>query len=187
MRFILIILLLFPFHSQAAFLLKYGLNYSSENDASDVDEYEKSRTFHKAYLGASVNSKKTLYFGWNVNSWNSEISKGSSPENSYSILEMGPRLVWFTNENHNLYFTAEWNPYARGDREKENVSREVQGSSMALGMGYRFRLSRLIGLGASIHYHSLSLNEEKIGSTENNISDSITHFMPMLEISILTR
>lgn len=117
MKLILIVLLLLPLSSQAAFLLKYGLNYSSENDDSSSDEYEKSRTFHKAYLGASVNGKKTLYFGWNVNSWSSEISKGTSPENSYSILEMG-RLVWFTSENHNLYFTAEWNPYARGDREK---------------------------------------------------------------------
>lgn len=58
---------------------------------------------------------------------------------------------------------------------------------MGVGAGYRFRLSRLFALGASIHYHSLSLDEEKIGSTENNVSDSITHFMPMLEISILTR
>lgn len=187
MKYILIILLLLPITSQAAFLLQYGLNYSNEQDDSGVEEYEKSRTFHKAYLGASVNGKKTLYFGWNVNSWSSEISKGSSPENSYSLLEMGPRLVWFTNENHNLYFTAEWNPYARGDREKANVSREVQGSSMAVGIGYRFRLSRLFGLGASLHYHRLGLDEEKIGSTENNISDTITHFMPMLEISILTR
>lgn len=187
MRFLLLLLLSFPMTAQANFLLQYGLNYSSQKDGSAESEFEESRTFHKAFLGASVNGKKTLFFGWNIHSWSSSLSQGTSPEDTYSLLEMGPRLQWFTNENYNLYFSFDWNPYVKGDREKAGTSREVSGSSMSLGVGYRFRLSRLWGFGAGIHYHTLGLKEEKVGSTENTVSDKITNLMPMLEFTIITR
>lgn len=187
MRFLLVLLVLLPLSAQASFLFQYGLNYSSEKDGSTDGEFEESRTFHKAFLGASVNGRRTLFFGWNINSWSSAISQGTSPEDTYSLLEMGPRLQWFWSDNYNLYFTAEWNPYAKGEREKIGSSRDISGSSLGFGVGYRFRLSRLWGFGAGIHYHSLGLKEEKINSTENNISDKITNLMPMLEISLLTK
>lgn len=187
MRFILMLLLVLPLNAQARFLLQYGLNYSSQEDSSDAGDFEESRTFHKAFLGASVNGRKTLFFGWNINSWNSTLSQGSGNEDTYSMLEMGPRLQWYTNDNYNLFFSAEWNPYARGEREKLGTSRDISGSSIGIGMGYRFRLSKSLGFGASIHYHSLSIDEEKIESTENNVSDKVTNLMPMLELTILTR
>jgi hypothetical protein len=166
--------------------LQYGLNYSKEKDDTANGDYDKARTFHKGFLGSSVNGKRTLFFGWNINSWNSSLTQGAS-ENTYSLLEMGPRLIWFTSDAYHLYFSLEWNPYAKGEREKSAVSRDIQGSSLGVGMGYRFKLSRLVGFGAGIYYHSLNLKEEKIDSTETNISDKVTHIMPMLELSILTR
>src|SRR5690606_14221 len=114
-------------------------------------------------------------------------SQGSGNEDTYSMLEMGPRLQWYTNDNYNLYFSAEWNPYAKGEREKTGVEREISGGSLGVGIGYRFRLSRTIGFGASIQYHSLTIDEEKIDSTERNVSDKVTNLMPMLELTILTR
>ena len=128
MKFILLALLSLPLSANASFLLQYGLNYSSQQDDSSEGEFEESRTFNKVYLGASVNSRKTLFFGWNINSWSSTISQGSAPEDTYSILEMGPRLQWFMNDNYNLYFSAEWNPYAKGDREKGGSTRDISGS-----------------------------------------------------------
>lgn len=187
MRLLLILLLCLPFSAQASFLLQYGLNYSSQQDSSDDGDSEESRIFHKAYIAASVNGRKTLFFGWNINKWNSAIKQGDGDEDSYSILEMGPRLQWFVNDNYNLYFTAEWNPYGKGDREKLGQSREISGSSIGVGVGYRFRLSRYVGFGAGIHYHNLSIKEEKINSTENDVSDKVTNLMPMLELTILTR
>jgi outer membrane protein assembly factor BamA len=187
MRFILLLILALPLSANAAFLLQYGLNYSSQVDGSDDGEFEETRTFHKALLAASVNGKKTLFFGWNINSWSSALSQGTADEDTYSMLEMGPRLQWFVNENYNLYFTAEWNPYAKGERDKAGSSRDISGSSMGFGIGYRFRLSRNLGFGAAIHYHTLSLDEEKVGSTENNVSDTVTNLMPMLEFTLITR
>jgi outer membrane protein assembly factor BamA len=100
---------------------------------------------------------------------------------------MGPRLQWFVNENHNLYFTAEWNPYATGERDKSGTSKDITGSSIGFGFGYRFKINRVLGLGASLNYHSLSITDEKIGTTEDTVSDTVTNMMPMLEFTILTR
>src|SRR5690606_13982930 len=98
MRIILILMLLVPFKSNASFLFNYGLNYSSEKEDSD-DNYEKTRTFHKLLLGASVNIRRTLFFGWNINSWSSSISRNSLKD-TYSLTEMGPRMLWFTNDQY---------------------------------------------------------------------------------------
>lgn len=187
MRFLIFILLCLPLISHASILIQYGLNYSSEKDVSENGDFEESRTFHKVLIGASVNQRKTFFFGWNISSWSSSLSQGTNPEDTYSMLEMGPRLLWFFDENYNWYATAEWNVYAKGDREKSSDDSEVSGSSIGMGIGYRFRISRFVGLGAGIHYQSLDIKEEKIGSTVNNVSNKITNIMPMLELSILTK
>lgn len=186
-HFLLALLICTPITAKASFLLQYGLNYSSQKDSSDAGDFEESRIFHKAFIGASVNARKTLFFGWNINSWSSSLSQGTAAEDTYNILEMGPRLQWFTNEDYNLYFSAEWNPYAKGEREKLGTKRDISGSGLGVGVGYRFKLSRFMGFGASLHYHSLNIKEEKVNSTENNISDSVTNLMPMLEFTILTK
>jgi hypothetical protein len=100
---------------------------------------------------------------------------------------MGPRLQWFINHGYNLYVSAEWNPYAKGEREKIELERKISGSSYGFGIGYRFNLSKVIGLGASLHYHSLTIREEKVDSSEMSVSDTITNLMPMLELTIITR
>lgn len=186
MKILLFLALLFPSLSHAKMILQYGLNYSSEKDDTSGDSYDKSRTFHKILIGAAINNRKTLFFGWNINSWNSSLTKETEDE-KYSMLEMGPRLTYFFTEDYNLYVTTEWNPYAKGDRDKTGTEMEISGSSLGFGMGYRFKLSRLMGLGAAIHYHVLNMKEEKDGSTENDISDKVSNVMPMLEFTILTK
>lgn len=180
--------LLLPSTGQAAFLLNYGLNYSAETDSTSNASYQQSKVFHKAFIGASVNGAKTLFFGWNINSWNTNLKFDSGNRDTYSLLEMGPRLIWYTNENYNLYVSAEWNPYTRGNRDKEGSNRKIQaGNSLGLGIGYRFRLNKVLGFGAGIHYHTLNLTEEKVGTTTNNLNDKFSNLMPMLELSLVTR
>ncbi len=186
MKIILLFILLIPGLAKANFLLQYGLNYSSETDNTSSDDYETKRTFHKVLLGASVNSRKTVFFGWNINSWSSSFTKVSDDEN-YSMTEMGPRLTYFFSDSYNGFLTAEWNPYAKGTRDKSGSSADVTGSSMAFGIGYRFKISQIFGLGAGLYYQSLSLSTETQNSTESSVSDKITHIMPMLEFTIITR
>lgn len=186
-HFLVLLLLALPITANANFLFQYGLNYSSGEDSSADGDSEQSRTFHKALLAGSINRNKTLFLGWNINSWSSSLKQGDGDEDTYSMLEMGPRLQWYTNDNYNLYFSAEWNPYARGEREKVGTKRDISGSSLGVGIGYRFRISRMMGVGASLHYHSLSISEEKVNNNEDDVSDKVTNFMPMLEFTILTR
>lgn len=183
--FLLAVLISLP--ARASFLLQYGLNYSSQSDSSKTGKGESSRTFHKGFIAASVNGARTLFFGYNINSWSSGLKQGTNKDDTYSMLEMGPRLQWFLNDNYNLYFSVEWNPYAKGSRNKAGINHDITGSSTGFGVGYRFRLSRLIGFGASLQYHSLSLSEEKTGTSTKSVSDGINNMMPMLELTILTK
>lgn len=187
MKKLLFLFVLIPLPSYASFLLQYNLNYSSETDETQGLDYEKVRTFHKVFLGASVNSRKTVFFGWNINSWNSSLTYRTNAEESYSLLEMGPKVQWYFNDEYHWYVDAEWNPYARGERVKDSITRDISGSSFGVGLGYRFKLSRLVGFGASIHYHTLGIDEEKISSTESERNDTISNLMPMLELSLITR
>ncbi|HXH76075.1 MAG TPA: hypothetical protein VNJ08_13980 [Bacteriovoracaceae bacterium] len=186
MRIIFLLLILFPLTSQASFLFNYGLNYDSETEASD-NEYTKTRTFHKVFLGASVNNRKTVFFGWNINSWTSTVTMGGGEEDNYSLMEMGPKIIWFIGESQNWYLSGEWNPYVTGTRTKLGTEGDIRGSGLGVGAGYRFRLSRLWGMGAGLHYHSMSMTDETIDNAKEDISDKVTNIMPMLEISILTK
>lgn len=182
---ILAVLLVSPVAS-ANFIFQYGLNYSSQEIAGD-SESTNSRTFHKILLGASINRNRTLFFGYNINSWSSAVSSGGGDEDTYSVLEMGPRLIWFMNEELNWYFSLEWNPYAKGSRDVAGESQDIDGSSTDFALGYRFKVSRLVGLGAGIHYHSYSVDESKVNNTSADVSDKVTNIMPMLELTIITR
>lgn len=184
MRTLIIFILFLTSSAHARLLINYDLNYSSEETDSNNVKGEKSRIFHKIYIGGSLNDRKTFFFGWNINSWSSEGKNGST-ETEYSMLEMGPKLLWFLNDNYNWYITGEWNPYARGDRKIGTTNEDISGSSYGAGIGYRFRLSRFMGLGAGIHYQTTKIDEAKVGSNERNVSDSVGHIMPMLELSAM--
>lgn len=184
MRAILFLFLLFPLTSHARLIINYDLNYASEESDSNSVKNEKSRIYHKIFIGGSLNDRKTFFFGWNINSWSSE-GKAGNAETEYSMLEMGPKLFWFLNENYNWYICGEWNPYAKGDRKLGATNEDISGSSFGGGIGYRFRISRFIGLGAGIHYQTTKIDEAKVGSNENDVSDSVNHVMPMLTLSAM--
>lgn len=186
MKKFIFILLLLPSFANASFMFQYGLNYAQSSDNTSSDDHDFNRIFNKVFLGASINGGQNVIFGWNINSWSSTLTKDSA-EDEYSLLEMGPKILWFLNEGNNFYVTAEWNPYAKGSRTKSSIDSDISGSSIGFGAGYRFRLSRLIGLGASLNYHTLTLSTETIGSTESSTSDKIGNIMPMLELTLLTR
>ncbi|MFL5785755.1 MAG: outer membrane beta-barrel protein [Bacteriovoracaceae bacterium] len=184
MRAFLILLCLLPFAAHARLIINYDLNYSSQSSDSNNVKSDQSRVFHKVFIGGSLNDRKTFFFGWNINKWSSEGKNGTQKQD-FSMLEMGPKLLWYLNENYNWFVNAEWNPYAKGDRKIGTVSEKTSGSSYGGGIGYRFRLSRFVGLGAMIQYQATNISEAKVGNNEKNVSDSISHVMPMLELSAM--
>ena len=185
--FLFFLCLFFTINARASLLLQGGLSYSSYSDTSENGEGDMTRLYNKLFLGASLNKKKTLYFGWNINSWSSSLKQGTNEEDSYGVLEMGPRLQLFLNDNYSFYLSAEWNPYIKGDRDKNGSNGDIEGSSYGIGAGYRFRLTKALGLGIAFHYQNLSVTKETINSTESTTSDSISNIVPMLELSFMSK
>lgn len=184
---LLVFFTLFSFQALARFTFSYGVNYSNQTDSSKVEENKHNRLFHKAFIGASFNRSDIFFLGWNINSWNSTTSYGSNNETTYQILEMGPKIQLYFSDSFNWYMSAEWNPYAKGSRNKANVAKDVSGSSFGVGLGYRYKISALWGLGASLQYHALALKEETRSSTTTSISDNVSNIMPMLELTVITK
>lgn len=172
----------------ASFQFSYGLNYESDKDTSSTETSEYLRTYHKIFLGASVNGAKTLFLGQNINSWSRELKQGTGGSAAeYSLLELGPKLLWYLSDNRSSYISLEWNPYAVGDRKLQGVEGEIRGSSIGVGIGYRFKLSKHLGVGGSLNYTKVSIKKETIQQTESDRSDSLTMIVPMLEIAYLTK
>jgi outer membrane protein assembly factor BamA len=182
MKTILFFLLLLPTLSHAKYLLHYGLNYSTEGTESSGSESERTRIFHKVMLGKSFNRRDTLFLGLNINSW-SLTSSTSSTETEFSMLEVGPRLMWYWDDTYRAYFSLDWNPYAKG----EDDNSEYSGSSFGAGVGYRFKISSMFGIGAGMYYHSLTLKEKTTGSTDTKIDLTYKNIMPMIELTLLTK
>ena len=179
-------LLLTSFSSYAKFYAQLNLSYLNFSDNSS-SEGKMTRSFQKLFLGASINSGNNLIFGWNINSWSSSIKQSSNDEETYNLTEMGPRLQYFTNDNLNFYTFLEWNPYAKGSRKNNGDNGDISGSSLGLGVGYRFRFSKKLGGGISLMYHNLSISNETVGSNESSRSDNISSIVPMFQISYVTK
>jgi hypothetical protein len=188
MILIAILTTLLSLQAKASFMMSYGLNYSSQEDSTSASGHSFGRTFNKIFLGGSINSNKNLFFGWNVNSWSSELKPKTGNKTEHSILEMGPKLVWFSSDEYKWYLSLEWNPYTKGDRATGGTKREVlSGNSYGFGFGYRYRISQMFGIGAGIHYHTFSPGEEKVGVLIEKPTVNVTNLMPMLELTFITR
>jgi hypothetical protein len=188
-------LILFPFifllslvcisNASAAYDFAYYFNYEKDEETQGETTNEYSRFYHKFFFGASLNRKDTLFLGQNINYWTRNLAQGSNNGTEYSMLELGPRLIYYFSESHNAFVSAEWNPYVSGDRTVATVESELRGSSVGFAIGYRWKIRGALGLGISVHYSKVSFNKSSRSGTETDISDSINFVMPMLEISLL--
>jgi hypothetical protein len=184
MRLLCCLIIFLSPSANARFGAFYSLNISNHNEAIGGQESDFNRTFHTLFLAGTVNGKESIFLGWNINSWSS-TGERNSDKSQLSVLEMGPRLIWFNSDQYNYYFSLEWNPYVRGTRTSSAENVEIKGNSFSAGIGYRFEISRSFGLGAGLYYHSLRVGEEIDGETHRTVSDTINMLMPKLEISMI--
>ncbi len=184
MKLLSILVLLFSHAAHARFTMHYSFHYFTQATKDGTVKTDKETTFHKLTLGGSVNSKDTVYLGWNINSWDTQSSY-SNTDSSLQLLEMGPRLIWYLTNKTTFFLSFEWNPYVKGKRDVQGTKTDVSGSSTAVGFGYRFEISRRTGLGAGVYYHSVGIKEQTANETTNKVSDSISQVMPKLEFTVL--
>lgn len=184
----LLVCLMLKADAATSLALTYNLNYDSTKDKSVNEPNTTSRTYHKIFLGASVNDNKSFFLGLNTNKWSNSIKQGNGhTEDTYSLTEFGPKILWFVSESRNWYFSADYNPVAKGTRTIQGVDSDLKGSSYGFSLGYRFKIAHRIGIGASITQVTTKFKKESVGGSENSINDSISFLMPMIELSYLSK
>lgn len=175
-------------HARGSFQFSYGLNYENDKDSSIAENSEYARTYHKIFVGASINGNRTLFLGQNINSWSRELKQGTNTTTAeYSLLELGPKLLWYLSDQYSSYISIEWNPYVQGDRKINGTEGEIRGDSIGVSFGYRFKLTKNFGVGASLNYSKVSIKKETISQNESDKSDGLTMIVPMLEFAYLTK
>ena len=179
----LLLFMSYPTSSEAAFLISSNINYQSDKDESAEQKSETSLNYIKLQLAASINKRDTLFLGWNINSWSKSIKYGTTNEDEYSILEMGPKFTWFTSDEYRFYFAFEYNPYAKGTRKIAGTERDTDGSSMGFGVGYRLKITKAFSMGASLYQMTTTVDTDTVTTTTTQRGDKVTFMLPMLELS----
>lgn len=182
----LLIFLLIPCSLHASLYIQHSLFYHTHDD--DAENFNYSRMNNYLFIGASIDKKKKFYLGQSVHIWSKEHQADSSSQTSeISITELGPRFIWFLNDAKTWRIGGAWHPYAKGDRTIDGENQEVSGSSYMGSIAYHFKLSKRFYMGGSINYHAYTVDSKVVENTEEDVSESYTAIMPMLEFSIRFR
>ncbi len=168
--------------------MDYKLNYQTETDGGD-QSFKYNRMMNSLYLAASMDRDKQFFIGQSIVSWNKTQQQGedSSDEFSMSLLELGPRLHYYFSQERTWYASFTYNFYSKGKSKLSGVSGDISGSGYIGSLGYHYDLSRTIGIGGSLNYHSVSIGERKVDSTTSDVSETYTAIVPMLEMAFRFR
>lgn len=187
-RNLLCLLLFTSSLAQASFYMDYKLNYQTETDKGD-QSFNSNRIMHSLYLAASMDRDKQFFIGQSIISWNKSQQQGEDSSNEFTmnLLELGPRLHYYFTQARTWYTSFTYNFYSKGKSKLAGTDGDVRGSGYVASLGYHYDLSRTIGIGASLNYHSVSIDERKVGSTTSDVSETYTATVPMLEIAFRFR
>lgn len=178
----LIVTLFFSINALAKLTLQTALNYTSDTDNDKTFEY--TRLNGSLFIGASIGKKDRLYLGQNVSQYTRTDNQDDTESAEISVLEIGPKMVYYFNDTKTIYFQATWNPYAQGDSSGAE-SKEISGWSYQVGVGYQLRVSRGFHLGASLNYHALNISEEKTSDGQaTEVSKTYSSILPMIELAL---
>lgn len=164
----------------------YNLNYQTESDGGDAPAFTYNKTMHNLFLGASLDVKKQFYLGQNILSWTRTAQQGndSATQTTMSLLELGPRLLYYFNDLRRWYLSLVYNFSVKGTSTINEEEGKIEGTSYIAALGYHYKVTKQIGIGGSLNYHVLTITARKIDSTDLEPSESYTAIIPMLEIAI---
>ncbi len=171
----------------ASFYFQNSTNYTTDSDSS-AQKLNYATTRNVTLLGATFLKQRNGVIGQNIVYWTRNAKEDYSGRvTNMNMLELGPRIQYFFDEIKTFYISAAYNIYAKGTRTIGGVAEQVRGSSYLVGMGYHFKVNRTFFVGLSMNYHSLSLSEKTVDTTETKISDTYNSFWPGIEFSLRFR
>ena len=161
----------------------YSFNMHTETDGGDAEAFSLAKTNHHIFIGLSVDRKEKFYIGQNINSWTKTQTKGEGDdEKTITLLELGPKFLYYFTKERVFYISAVWNFYAKGTSEESGGSSDVDGTSTLISLGYHYRLGDTFMLGASLNSHSVSITSKITDSEQEEVTDTYQSTFPMLEL-----
>lgn len=169
--------------SATRLLIQHAFNYHSHSD--DVENFSYNRMNNYLFIGASINKSERFFLGQSVHIWNKTHQAGSDGEAStISLTELGPRVVFLIGPLFRWHVSVAYHIYTKGTRSIEGSSEKISGSAMMGSLGYQIRLSKVFYMGASLHYHSMSITESVEDSEQTDVTNSYTTIIPAIEFSL---
>lgn len=167
----------------AGAFINYSLNYHSETDGGDTEEFSLSRLNNSLFLGASMDSGQKYIIGTNFISWNKTQSKGDGDtEKEISLIELGPKFLMYFSQARAFFVSLTYNFYSRGTGTVNGDSAEFNGSGLMGAFGYHMKVSKRFAMGASLNYHSTTITSSVVDNTESDVSDTYVSIYPMIEM-----
>lgn len=180
----ILVLSLCSWSVMAGLVFQLSGGYASSEDDAESGTYNALK--FQFFSGATFLRSQKLAIGWNVMQNNRELKVGESTTSAadLSILEMGPRLLFFLNETRSFVLSMNWNPFVDGDRTTTNgVGQDVDGSSMHFALSFQAKVSRKLFVGGGLNYHVVTITESVEGSTVTEVSQDYTDIYPSIDIS----
>ena len=170
----------------AGFWLQPSVHYATDSD--DVTEFEYALSHYSFLLGATFGKKGNWVVGQSVVSWTrSETSESNSNDNDISLLELGPRIMYFFGSSQNFYLSGTYNFYAKGTRNIGGSEYNISGSSYIGSMGLHLKTSKKVYIGFSLNYHAVSITESSVETTIEEVTNSYSMIYPAIEVSFRFR
>lgn len=186
-KFLVLIGLLTSVYSKSADAKFYGqlsTTYSTSED--DAENFSFNRMMNMLYAGGSIDGGGRFYIGWNYFMW-SRTTDNDGTESEISLTEQGPRFLFFFNEMRTLGLSASWHPYVKGERTLSGTNQELSGSGYTASFLYHLKVNNKFYMGFSVNYHSATLDEQTVGTTLTEITESYSNIVPMIDLSFRFR
>jgi hypothetical protein len=184
MNIITIFLLLYINSANAAFLFDSMTGFSSSSDSKTSTNL--SDLTNHIFIGASIGAKQRAYIGQNITIVSHQMKAAGTDK--ISTLELGPKLMYFFDEENIFYGSFGWNPYVKGTRSISGSTSEIMGYSLLASLGAELKINRTFHIGGSINYHQLktskSISSANVSTTE---SETYSSLMPMINVSLRFR
>lgn len=184
-KYFLLFIFLIPISSHAAFFMQYSLNYESDTDSGDAQEFTYSKMNNTIYLASTLDEGKKFSIGQSFTSWTKTQSKGSGDtETSLTLLEFGPKLFFYFTKERSWFTSITYNFYVSGSGKISGSEVELSGTSILGSIGYHYKINKVLALGASLNYHQTTITDQISNSTTTTVSNVYTSIYPMIEFAI---
>jgi hypothetical protein len=183
-KLLLSLIAIFATTAQAGFMIESMSGYNSSTDSNTSTTI--TDTNNHIFVAASLGQRARLYIGQNISLISQQIKTTNTDK--ISTTELGPRMTYFFSDDNMFYFTAAWNPYAKGKRTVANVDTDISGWSYLAGLGAELKVNRILKIGGSLNYHALNITKS-INSLNvaTEVSHSYTSLMPMINLCLSFR